>query len=191
MRMAELFFLQMSGVPGAGKTTLARAIARELDTVVIDHDITKSALLAANVPVALAGGASYSVLNAVACHLLGQGHSVIFDSPCFYTELLERGQTLARQANAAYRYIECVLADLHQIDRRLQTRPRLPSQLTGVYTSPSAGSGKTEAGESVFRDWMANMKRPATGYLVVNTAESIDSCLTQALDYLLTGRGNR
>jgi predicted kinase len=60
--MAGLLFVQMSGVPGAGKTTLAHAIAPRIGAVVIDHDVTKSALLEAGVPVALARPASYQVM---------------------------------------------------------------------------------------------------------------------------------
>jgi predicted kinase len=63
-------FIQMSGAPGSGKTTIAHAIARRINAVVIDHDVTKSALLEANVPLALAGSASYQVLGAIAQHLL-------------------------------------------------------------------------------------------------------------------------
>jgi predicted kinase len=121
--MPELLFIQMSGVPGAGKTTVAPAIAKRISAVVIDHDVTKSALLEASVPVAIAGAASYHVLNALARHLLTQGYSVIFDSPCLYIELLERGQRVAREVGAHYRYIECVVADLDELDRRLRTLP--------------------------------------------------------------------
>lgn len=189
--MIDLIFIQMSGVPGSGKTTLAHAIARRIGAVVIDHDVTKSALLEANVPVSLAGRASYQVLDALARHLLRQGHRVVFDSPCFYTELLERGQRLAQEAQASYRYIECVVENLDELDRRLRTRPRLPSQLTGVYAPPSEGSGKSQSGEAVFREQIANMKRPATNYLVLDTTRPLEVCLEAALAYIVTGLGNR
>lgn len=187
--MGRLIFVQMSGVPGAGKTTLARALAPLIGAVVIDHDVTKSALLEADVPVELAGRASYSVLDAVARHLLQQGQSVIFDSPCFYEELLQRGQKLAQETGAAYRYIECRVADLDELDRRLRTRTRLPSQLADIYTAPTPGSGKTQAGPEMFRNWSANMKRPASAYLVLDTARSLTLCLAEALVYTETGQG--
>jgi predicted kinase len=57
------FFLQMSGVPGSGKTTIAMAVSQATDAVIIDHDVTKSALLDAGVPAAIAGKASYEVLR--------------------------------------------------------------------------------------------------------------------------------
>lgn len=186
-----LYFIQMSGVPGSGKSTLASALAPQLRAVVIDHDITKSALLEADVPVNIAGSASYVVLHYLAESLLRQGHSVVFDSPCLYAELLARGQQLATDFGAAYRYIECVVDDLDEIDRRLQQRPRLPSQLSGVRAPPTPGSGKTMIDERVFRDWMANMKRPASGYLEIDTTQPLESYLPTAREYIATGRGNR
>lgn len=81
------FFIQMSGVPGAGKSTIASAVARQTGAVVIDHDVTKSALLVAAVPADLAGRASYDVLDALARHLLQQGHSVISVSLPFPPDL--------------------------------------------------------------------------------------------------------
>ncbi len=185
--MSQLVFVQMSGVPGAGKTTLAHAIAPPLGAVVIDHDVTKTALLGAEVPVSLAGYASYMVLDALARHLLQQAHSVIFDSPCLYDELLMRGQQLAKEAGATYRYVECVVTDLDELDRRLRTRQRLPSQLAGVRVPPTAGSGKTETGDHAFREWMANMKRPAVPYLVLDTSRALEVCSNEALAYIETG----
>lgn len=188
MIVDKLIFVQMSGVPGAGKTTLAHAIAKQIGAVVIDHDVTKSVLLDATVPVDLAGRASYLVLDSLARHLLKQGHSVIFDSPCRYSELLARGQRLAEESGAAYRYIECVLHDLAELDRRLRTRGRMRSQLAGVYAAPTEGSGKTEAGAEVFRHWIANMQRPATDYLTLDTSRPLERCVAEALRYVETGK---
>ena len=67
-------FIQMSGAPGSGKTTIANAISERIKAVIIDHDVTKSALLNAGVPVATSGRASYSVLIALGEDLLRQGH---------------------------------------------------------------------------------------------------------------------
>lgn len=182
--MSNLFFVQMSGAPGSGKTTIARAIANATGAVVIDHDVTKSALLAAEVPVALAGRASYQLLDALARHLLKQGHSVIFDSPCFYEELLARGQQLAQEHGATYRYIECILHVLDELDRRLRTRERMRSQVAGVYAPTATDSGTTTSGEQRFRNWIANMKRPKSNYLTIDTTQSIERCTAQAIQYI-------
>ena len=182
--MPDLLFIQMSWAPGAGKTTLAHAIAPQIGAVIIDHDVTKSALLEANVPASIAGAASYSLLNALARDLLLQGLSVIFDSPCFYVELLEHGQRLAQEIGATYCYVECRVVDLDELDRRLQNRPRLPSQLAGVRLQPTDGSGKAHVDDEVFRDWITNMKRPIDGYLVVDTTRPLEECLDAALAYI-------
>ena len=58
--------LQLSGVPGAGKSTLARSLASDLDLVVLDSDVVKSALMANAVPSAAAGPATYAAVLAVA-----------------------------------------------------------------------------------------------------------------------------
>ncbi|MFN8440616.1 MAG: ATP-binding protein [Caldilineaceae bacterium] len=182
--MSRLVFVQMSGAPGAGKTTVADAIAKEIGAVIIDHDITKSALLEADIPATDAGRASYMVLHALARHLLQQEQSVIFDSPCFYEDLLKRGQQLAEEFGARYCYVECRLDDLQELDRRLQSRVRKPSQLAGVFAQPTVGSGKEKTGEAYFRHAIENMKRPASDYLVVDTSQPLEFYLEQILDYV-------
>ena len=180
-----LLYLQMSGAPGSGKTTLARALAPSVEAVVLDHDVTKSALLRAGVEPASAGRASYLLLGALAGDLLAQGHSVIVDSPCLYDELLARGQRLAREARAAYRYIECRVEDLEELDRRLRSRTPLPSQLRGVRSAPPPpGTGKGRVGDEVFLAWIRGMKRPETPYLVVDGMQPLARCVERALAYL-------
>ena len=126
-------FIQMSGAPGSGKTTIANAISERIKAVIIDHDVTKSALLNAGVP---------------------------------------------------YLYIECRLENLDELDRRLRSRPRRPTQLTGVYSPPPKGSGRALSGEEVFRDWIRNMKRPAADYLVLDTARPVETCVEEAVAYI-------
>ena len=182
MKKAQ-FFLQMSGVPGSGKTTVAQAVAEATRAIIIDHDVSKSALLDANVPVALAGPASYIVLQAMGRHLVSQGHSVIFDSPCLYTEQLEFGMNLARETGIRYLYIECVTENLDEIDRRLKSRPNHRSQLTSVRDKPSAGSGKPVVNDQLFLDWMQNMKRP-DDYLALDTSQQIEEYTPIAINYV-------
>lgn len=184
---AGQMFIQMSGAPGAGKSTIARAIAARTRAVILDHDVAKSALLNAGIPVSLAGKGSYLVLGALAQQLLQQGHSIIFDSPCFYVDLLERGQRLAREANARFYYIECVVDDLSELDRRLRTRPRQPSQVAGIHAQSTVDSGKAYIDEAVFRDWIANMKRPEGKYLLLDTTRPLEACIDEAMDYLCQG----
>jgi len=185
--MTDLVFIQMSGPPGSGKTTIATAIAQHIGAVVIDHDVTKTALLDAEVPISMAGHASYSVLGAIAKHLLKQGYSVIHDSPCLYDELLERGQQLAADVGATYRYIECVVNDLKELERRLRTRPRLRSQRHGLDIPPVDISGGIQPLEDILRNGIAKMKRPVNGYLLLDTTRPLEVCVEEAVGYIKTG----
>jgi len=185
MNANKQVFIQMSGAPGAGKSTIAEVIAPQIGAIIIDHDITKSAILKADLPDAVSGKASYFVLGALAQDLLRQGFNVVFDSPCFYDELLARGQQIAKEAQAEYLYIECVVEDLIELDRRLRNRSRLSSQVAGIRKSETEGLGDARLiEERVFEDWVANMKRPTGEYLRLDTSQPLGICIDQALQYI-------
>ena len=85
----------MSGFPGSGKSTLAQQISKITGAVIIDHDIVKSALLKSldtyNIDSNAAGKIAYDIDWSLIDFHLSQGQSTILDSPCFYTEMVEKG----------------------------------------------------------------------------------------------------
>lgn len=131
-----MFFLQMSGFPGSGKSTLSRQLAKHTGAIIIDHDVSKTALLKILDGTAISGKeigrASYGTDWALIEFQLSKGESVIFDSPCLYAEMVEIGTQLALKYGAAYKYIECYLNDFTEINQRLANRKRLPSQIQSV-----------------------------------------------------------
>jgi len=172
-----MFFLQMSGFPGAGKSTLARQIGKRTGAIVIDHDIVKSALLksleARNVEARTTGSISYDIEWTLIDFHLSQGHSVIFDSPCFYQEMLEKGQGLSEKHQADYKYIECYLDDYIEINRRLKTRQRMISQIQEVES------------EEIFQASIHNSKRPQdTCFLKIDTSRSLQEYIEDVMNYL-------
>ncbi|OAX49418.1 Shikimate kinase [Paenibacillus sp. AD87] len=60
-----MFFLQMSGFPGSGKSTLSRRIAKITGAIIIDHDISKSSILKSigdsNLELKVLGMTSYNI----------------------------------------------------------------------------------------------------------------------------------
>lgn len=172
-----MYFVQMSGAPGAGKSTLAREIAKNIDVIILDHDIVKTALIESNIDANITGKTSYHVVLSLVDYYLSQNRSVIVDSPCFYNELLEKGISIARKNGAKYKYIECRIDDLNEIDFRLKKRKRMISQV------PQVVSDKTN--EKIFENWINNMKRPSDmSYLVVDTSQPLKSYLNEVIEYI-------
>lgn len=171
-----MFLLQMSGFPGSGKSTLARSIAKHTGAVVIDHDVVKTALMEAmneSVNNKDTGNVSYSIEWALIDFHLSHGHSVIHDSPCFYSSMLDNGEQLSRKHGAAYKYVECCLEDMAEVNRRLQQRYRMISQIAEVHS------------EEGFRKRLADSKRPLDGnYLIVDTSKPVEHYLESVLEYM-------
>lgn len=124
--------VQLSGVPGSGKSTLARALAEARAMVVLNTDVVKNALLGSEIPMHLAGPATYGAALALAADLLEQGRDVVIDSPCRYRELLEGGLDLAVAASVPYGFIELRTDDPSILLERLDRRKPMVSQVASA-----------------------------------------------------------
>ncbi len=178
------YFVQMSGVPGSGKSTIAHQLSRRIGAVVLDHDVTKSALLTAGISEVDAGRASYAVLSALSEQMLLQGCSVIFDSPCLYAELLQRGMAAAERHAANYGYIECQLTKLVELDQRLLDRSTKRSQIQHLDQVFSHAGGAPKIVRDLVTKWLLAVKRPQDNFLQIDTANAIEDCLVRAVAYV-------
>jgi predicted kinase len=161
------FLLQMAGEPGSGKSSLARLIGHATGAVVLDKDVLKTAALEAGVTEdAQAAAIAYEAFFAQADHLLGQGLSVVLDSPSFYETIPAKGAAIAAARHVPYYFIECVCDDREELTRRLQERPRVRSQPV----------------EPVAPEW--ETRAPAGGHLRIDTQQPLERCLELALEYL-------
>ncbi|MCF6137747.1 AAA family ATPase [Pseudalkalibacillus berkeleyi] len=173
-----MFFVQMAGFPGSGKSTLARELAKNTGAIIIDHDIVKSALMetpeANTIDTINAGIISYNIEWALIDFHLFQGEtSVILDSPCFYVEGLEKGLNISKKHNVKYKYIECFLDDINEINDRLSKRKNKISQIQKVKS------------EEVFKSAIQNSKHPSDSkYLVIDTRQPLQSYIQEAIDYI-------
>lgn len=172
-----MFFVQMSGFPGSGKSTLARQILQKTGAVIIDHDIVKSALLHSIEEVAidsnLAGKISYNIDWSLIEFHLSQGQDVIFDSPCLYQEMIDKGTYLSKRYNVKYKYIECYLSDIYEINSRLKNRERMISQIKEIKS------------EVAFKSTIENSKKPfGYKYMTVDTGQPLESYIQDVMNYI-------
>lgn len=172
-----MFFVQMSGFPGSGKSSLAREISKLTGAVIIDHDIIKSAILhsAGETPIdaKLAGKISYSIDWSLIEFYLSQGQAVILDSPCLYEELIEKGLYVSEKYHVTYKYVECYLDDIHEINFRLKNRDRMVSQIKEIKS------------EEAFNYAIENSKKPSgSKCMVVDTRKPLASYLHDVINYI-------
>ncbi len=179
--------VQLSGVPGAGKSTLARAVAEPTGLVVVDTDVVKSSIIASGVSVAHAGPTAYSVALALAQDLLDQGRSALLDSPCRYRRLLDKGSEIARDAGARYAFIELWVHDWTVVLTRLDARVPRVSQVASA-TAPVPGTDwELGTAEATLQGWQEQLVRPEDDWLRLDAEAPVEDNVAEALRYLRRG----
>lgn len=171
-----MFFLQMSGFPGSGKSTLAKQISELTNAVIVDHDISKTALLEAledqNLSMNILGKTSYHIDWALIDSYLGQGFSVIFDAPCLYEEMVEMGEQLCLKYKIKYKYVECYVDNYELIQQRLLTRERKLSQIEGT---------TYEAFKHAIQQ---SKKSDKYEYLIIDSSKPMETYLNKVIEYI-------
>ena len=115
--------IAFGGLPGVGKTTLARALARRLGAVALRIDTIEQAIRDAGVLSGGVGTAGYRVANALAEAHLAQGLSVVADAVNPVEAARQGWRDLAARAGARLVEIEVVCSDEAEHRRRVETRP--------------------------------------------------------------------
>ncbi|KAK6531948.1 hypothetical protein TWF694_003112 [Orbilia ellipsospora] len=173
------FFIQMSGAPGSGKSTMAKMIGSSINGVVIDHDILRSSLLNASIPFHQAAKHAYRLQWKLAQDFMKQGHSIIMDSTCNYQEVLDEGSALADHHGFAYWYVECKVQDIDLLNQRLRSRQDpMTSQRTGVDRPPAAavhGNCADQDSRALFQKWIDHPCRPQDNVIVVDSTANLET----------------
>ena len=184
----QRLFIQMSGAPGSGKSTMAKLLQQSIGGVVIDHDVIRSSLLQDNdLPFEEVAKKAYSLQWASASEVAQQGLNVIMDSTCNFQEVLDQGSALAEQHGLAYWYVECRVEDIDLLDERLRARTPMKSQRTGVDRPPEAASAARQGEDSraQFQKWIDSPCRPGHNAIVVDSTSDLEAGRNRILEHIL------
>jgi predicted kinase len=170
MDSTPLTLVMLAGMPGTGKSTLARAIAASLNWLVLDKDIIHTTLLHAGVPMADAGVMAYKVVLKQAEDIVVlQRHSLVLDTAGRQPIILSEVNRMVKSSQARLKVIRCVLAP-HMRARRLKGREAEAAQWTADLTVPEQ--------EDI---WYAHLPEDA---LMLDTSPPLEATLEQAITFI-------
>jgi predicted kinase len=162
----------MSGLPGCGKSTIARLIAREVSATILSVDPIESAIYAAGLVRSFETGyAAYLVAEAMACEQLTLGLTVLIDAVNAEEEGKDLWRRLAVRNGAMLVIIEVTLADrdLH--------RARVEARVRGLPGFSELRWDEVEARRNAYTKW----REPT---LVIDTYDSSEQNARKAVAYI-------
>ncbi|TNC14809.1 adenylyl-sulfate kinase [Methylobacterium terricola] len=111
-----------AGLPGTGKTTISRAVARALAATHLRIDIIEQAIRDSGVPAGLVGASGYAVAQALAGAHLGDGRIVVADCVNPVAASREGWRAVADRASVRLVEVEVACPDTREHRRRVEGR---------------------------------------------------------------------
>ncbi len=110
------------GLPGTGKTTISRRVARALAATHLRVDLIEQAMRDSGVPAGAVGASGYAVAQTLAGANLGDGRVVVADCVNPVTASREGWRAVAARAAVRLTEVEVVCSDPHEHRRRVEER---------------------------------------------------------------------
>jgi predicted kinase len=115
----------LAGLPGSGKSSLARPLARQLRAALVVVDLLEDAMLRAGIPAGYSTGlAAYLAAETVADDVLGAGVPVVIDAVNAVTPAREQWRAVAARHGISRAVVEVVCSDAAVHRTRLEGRSR-------------------------------------------------------------------
>jgi len=165
----DLALIVFVGLPGTGKSSLARQLARELQAVYLSLATLEGAIVTladkrgSDEGLSVVVQQGYALLLDLSRDNLSVNLSVILDSPAGDPAFRDRAKQLARSLKANMYLIECICTDERLLRQRIE------------------GSSQDWAAYQLER---ARFVRPNERRMVVDTAESVYVNMRKLLAYL-------
>jgi predicted kinase len=160
----------LSGLPGAGKSTLARTLAIRSGAVVLESDRLRALLFASPVHSPRESGLLFSAMRAAARTLLQRGHGVIVDATNV-TEADRRPFYQLAEREGVPLFVAAVEAPSDVVEARLQERSQ-------------GANGYAFADSAVYHRMKGRVENITRPHLRVDTSDA--AAVRRALGALLT-----
>jgi predicted kinase len=120
--MESAMLVVFGGLPGTGKTTIAREVARRCGAFYLRIDTIEQSIRAANVPGGGTGVAGYAVALALAQENLSVGQTVVADAVNPVPEARAAWRSIAVKLSTPLLEVEIVCSDAREHRRRVEAR---------------------------------------------------------------------
>lgn len=115
----------VSGLPGAGKTSIAEVVAARTRSVHLSIDAVEESILACGLPSGWqVGVAAYEAARAMAEQNLRLGHDVVVDAVNDSEPARQTWRSAAARTGAHIAFVYLVISDVREHERRLSSRDR-------------------------------------------------------------------
>lgn len=166
--------VMLKGFPGSGKSTLGRALSRQLHWPLIDKDDVKD-MFSEQVPDA--GGLAYDVMLNIVRRQLLQGLDVICDSPLTHLITYERSQYIANETQASLVIVECFCSDELVWSQRINARKE--------HSLPAHHMVDWERVQAYHHQQLVEASYPITHpHLLVDTVRPLEMCVAEVIEWL-------
>jgi predicted kinase len=173
MNNSKLIFLLMAGLVGTGKSTLSRALGRDLGWYVIDKDRLKKAFLDQGLENEAAGYIAYEQAFETALLMLSrEERSVILDSAALQKFIAARAEEIVSALPQVRLKVILCMADRDLRNERLRKRP---PQITTIHVDPAT-----------IADYFQIFRHLPEDTFVLYTNRPLEECLAEARRYLDT-----
>jgi predicted kinase len=171
------YLIVLQGPTGIGKSTIANALAKELQTPVIDKDDIKDIIDDSFTDTKVSGWLSYEAMWRVAEKQLINGLSVICDSPLTGATNFQNALEIAQRNEAKLVIVDCACSKEEVWRERIEGRA----------TDPSHPNHKARTWEEAQSNIRGYARTEAKDAIKIDTADNLEANLCKILS-AISGR---